>query len=363
MENVSRNDVAHATPPTVALRKELLRHRLALAEVNLAARPDTPDYAKVAFTSALHDRPRSAEAEAEAAAAAAAATLSDLVLYTNPALTMLFLLGGVLALSASSFLLRGAYQWSVLPGARAAAAPPSPPAPRSPAPRAADRSRFQLPTSRAVLCHLALGEMAKNFLKSAFSFRPHSAGAWRGSPLAAAAKAAASRGVDAAAGLHDAYLTARDPAIALRVACGLWAVAVAGRYLSAWSVAALVFGAAFTLPVAAQAHRPALEAAAARAAGAARARWAALALSRRQRFGALAFGGGALFLRCAWPTRVIGTFVAALAVRCCLKPAEVEALREHAAPLTMSVKKRAARLSLAASGFAERTLGAKAHAR
>ena len=117
MENMSRNDVAHATPPTVALRKELLRHRLALAEVNLAARPDTPDSAKVSFQAPLHDRPRSASAEAEAAA------LADLVLYTNPALTILFLLGGVLALSASSFLLRGAYQWSVLPGARRGGGP------------------------------------------------------------------------------------------------------------------------------------------------------------------------------------------------------------------------------------------------
>ena len=72
----------------------------------------------------------------------------------------------------------------------------------------------------------------------------------------------------------------------------------------------------------------------------------------------------ALWLRAGWATRLVAALLGALAVRCNLRPAEVEAIMQRAEPYTQSVKKRASRLSVAATDFANRTWGPpKAHFR
>ena len=201
-----------------------------------------------------------------------------------------------------------------------------------------------------------LAELSANFTRSFFSANP-SSWRWEGSALAAAATAATTSAVAAAARTHDRFLSVDDPAMALKVCGGLWSLAIVGQFFSVWTLATLAFAVFFTLPYAVHAHKAALLAVCEDAVAAAHARWAGLGLSRRQQAGGLLAAVVFIWLKSSWVNRCIGMFLGALAVRCSLKPAEVAALREHAAPLTMSVKKRAARLSLAATDFAHRTLG------
>jgi hypothetical protein len=92
-------------------------------------------------------------------------------------------------------------------------------------------------------------------------------------------------------------------------------------------------------------------------------KYLALGLTRKQQvlsvFSVLCF----LWMRSSWTSRLCGILMGALTIRCNLKPSEIAALREKAAPLTLSCKKRAARFSVAASDFAVRTLGTKTHSR
>lgn len=203
------------------------------------------------------------------------------------------------------------------------------------------------------MCYVLLAELALNFGRSLVSAAPDAAN-WRSGALAHAVVAGVTRAVDAAASLHDRFLTARDPSLTLKVAAGLWALSQLGRAFSAWTLLSAAFVLAFTVPVAAAAHAAALSAAYAQVAGEARARWAALGLTRKQCAAGLAVLVAGLWWRSAWSTRLLGAFLAALAVRCNLRPSEVAAIREHAAPLTRSVKKSAARMSVAASDFAQR---------
>lgn len=57
------------------------------------------------------------------------------------------------------------------------------------------------------------------------------AGGWAGSSWAAATAQRASDGVAALARLHDSYLLCRDPVVSLKLAAGLWGLAVLGSYL------------------------------------------------------------------------------------------------------------------------------------
>jgi hypothetical protein len=52
-----------------------------------------------------------------------------------------------------------------------------------------------------------------------------------------------------------------------------------------------------------------------------------------------------VWLCSGWANRLIGIFMVLLWVRCTLNSEEVQAIRQQAAPLTMSVKKSAKRFS------------------
>lgn len=86
----------------------------------------------------------------------------------------------------------------------------------------------------------------------------------------------------------------------------------------------LVYVTAFTLPAAYTAHREAVQRAYTGACASASARWEALGLSRKHKALALALALGCLWLRSGWNTRLVALLVGALAVRCQLKPAEVD---------------------------------------
>jgi hypothetical protein len=83
----------------------------------------------------------------------------------------------------------------------------------------------------AALSYLLLADIALNFFRSLVSKQWHDSSGWAGSEWAAALADRAAAAVAALARLHDAYLRCQDPAVTLRVAGGLWALAVMGRYL------------------------------------------------------------------------------------------------------------------------------------
>lgn len=72
---------------------------------------------------------------------------------------------------------------------------------------------------------------------------------------------------------------------------------------------------------------------------------ALLQMNTRQRRLSIAAIAASLWLAFDWPNRLVGMLMALLCVRMTMSQAEVEKLRDQTAPLTMSVKKKAARMS------------------
>ena len=159
------------------------------------------------------------------------------------------------------------------------------------------------------------------------------------------------------AALHDEFLTAKDPSMALKVGVLLWSGAVIGRYVGIWTLAATIFALAFTVPYGLAHNAHVLNAAMSEVSRAVKSRWQGLGLTRRQQAMILFSSICILWLRSSWSSRLIGMLLGTLAIRCNLKPAEMDVIRQHAAPLTTTVKLRAARLSMVASDFVERTWG------
>lgn len=212
-------------------------------------------------------------------------------------------------------------------------------------------------------CYLLLLDLASNFCKSLISKSWQESAAWTGSPLARALADRAAGAVGAAAAAHDRFLSARDPAQALWAAAALWALALLGQYLSVWSVATLVFVLTFTVPATVNRYRSELRSAFGKASAGVKGRWAKLGLTRKQKAAMLLTTLATLWLRTVWPTRCAALLLGALAVRCHLDPAEVDAIVACAEPYTQSVRKRARRMSMAASDFANRALASKQHFR
>lgn len=255
--------------------------------------------------------------------------VSDILLYTNPPLTYVAAAAGALVLAGAWFATRGGHGVTLL----------------------------------TALAYLLLADLALNLFRSLVSKHWYESAGWADSDWAEAAAQRAAASVAALARLHDRYLMCRDPTVALKVAAGLWAVATLGHFLSMWSLAVLVYVTAFTLPAAYTAHREAVQRAYTGACASASARWEALGLSRKHKALALALALGCLWLRSGWNTRLVALLVGALAVRCQLKPAEVDRIIAIAEPYTQSVRKRASRMSVYAQDFALRTTGGKTHMR
>lgn len=326
---------ADTPPDTVALKSDLLKHRSAISDAQqqldlnaFAGSMETP----VLGGAAAKRSGVSFAGVPETPAAGAASTsqlASDILLHRNPALTGLAAVVGALLLAAAWVLLHGAHGLTLL----------------------------------TAVCYALLADLALNFLRSLISKQWQEAGGWAGSDWAAAAAQRASDGVAALAHLHDSYLLCRDPVLSLKLAAGLWGLSVLGSYLSIWSLAALGFVVAFTIPALYTKNREAVNNGYASAVRAVVARWDSLGLSRKAKALVLAVVLGCLWLRSSWATRLVALLVGALAVRCHLKPAEVERIIAIAEPYTQSVRKRASRMSMAAGDFMLRSVGGKTHAR
>lgn len=198
----------------------------------------------------------------------------------------------------------------------------------------------------ALLAHLGL-----NFVRFLLSARWHAASMWEGSAWADGLAERAARSVRRAAALHDALLSNRDPHATLAVALGLWALAWLGATFTARELLVGGWLAAFTLPALYDRRRAAVNARLARARRATLGRLDAAEMPRTARLLALTAALTALFFLSTWAQFGIGFLVAAAYWRTTLAPADVEAIRSAAGPLThevtRSVRKVRARLSSA----------------
>ena len=83
----------------------------------------------------------------------------------------------------------------------------------------------------AALSYLLLADVALNFLCSLVLRKWSEQGQWSGSAAARALVERLAAAVDLTCQAHDQFLSARDPVVTLRVACGLWVLVVLGSYL------------------------------------------------------------------------------------------------------------------------------------
>ena len=201
--------------------------------------------------------------------------VADVLLYTNPPLTYVVAGAGVVLLAAVFYCLRGAHNLTFLTGEAAAAAAaaarsgcqqlsgaaallvplllperralyflsdsanaaslrPGRPCHRASPPRTTAPHQWSPPPSSpapAVLSYVLLADIALNFLRSLISKQWLEAGSWAGSAWAAALAERAAAGIAALARLHDSFLLCKDPVVTLKVAGGLWGLAILGQYL------------------------------------------------------------------------------------------------------------------------------------
>ncbi|KAH7623800.1 hypothetical protein Ndes2526B_g01047 [Nannochloris sp. 'desiccata'] len=314
------------TPPdTIAVRKALLRHRVELTSMK-SGYTETSDDTHAFDTFKAH-RPSSAAFSSPDVSSKGikeqANAMKDLVLYKNPPLTFLAILGSTFTLTTSKYIISGPHQMTFF----------------------------------SAICYFLLIDLAVITLRGVFSSNPSSSGAWTGSNFLESVSHYALKYINYIAAVHDRFLVAHDPALSLKVGAVLWALALVGRVFSVWTLTAAVFILAFTVPYFLNNNWDVVQDLYNQINEKIAQKYRALGLTRKQQvisvFSVLCF----LWMRSSWTSRLCGVLMAALTVRCNLKPAEMAALREHAAPFTQSVKKRAARFSVAASDFAVRTLG------
>lgn len=192
------------TPPdTIAIRKALLRHRTDSTDKKFGY-TGTSDETCALDTLKAHrpSRPSSASFSSPDVSSQAiqeqATAFKDLVLYKNPALTFLAIISSIFALTTSRYIISGPHQMTFF----------------------------------SALCYFLMLDLAINFMRTVFSSKPSSSGAWTGSTLVESASFYALKCINYIAAVHDQFLTAQDPAVALKVGASLWALALIGRVFS-----------------------------------------------------------------------------------------------------------------------------------
>jgi hypothetical protein len=250
------------------------------------------------------------------AAAAARGSWADVFLWRDPVTTVLLFVSGVGGYLAASWALTGGPSIT--------------------------------PTS--AVAYLLLAHLGLNFLRFFVSARWHAASMWEGSAWLDGVVERAVTAVRRGAALHDAYLSTKDPHVTLGAALALWTVAWLGTTFSARQIVIGAYLAAFSLPPLYAANRAAVDAQLADLHAATLGRLDRTEMPRTARLVALLVALSFLLVFSTWAQFAIGVLVAATYWRTTLAPAEVEAIRTAAAPLThditRSVRKVRARLSM-----------------
>jgi len=312
MENID-------TPPhTIAVRKALLQHRRALAEirgsransaeVQLATPKDrgTVENLSVTFNDSskaepLEDRVR------------------DLLLYKNPAATVVVALGCFVLLSAAKYL-----------------------------------SEVGATSCLTFICHIVLARITYNVAKSILSGESkatllHSKELVR---LEFLSKTILHR----MAAIHDTYISGENPLKTMYVCIGLNLTSYLGSFFTVHGILTFALFLLFSVPYLLHSHRYALQPIATDIIYALKLKCTSLGVTRKRRILAITILCLFVWYRSSWPSRISAILTGLLAIRCSLKPHEIAVIREQTAPLTRSVKKSARRFSIAANEFAQKTL-------
>lgn len=299
------------TPPdTQAVRRCLLNHRRALAEIqgirqeNLEESFRTPQEKETSFK---------IDENMQTSQSTWANISRDIILYKNPAATLTVLIAGSFLFSFARFL-------------------------------SSDSSRFSLVS---IGSSVLLGRIAYHVASTIFI--PGSTTKVGRSQLVHKVKRTLNHAVDYMADLHDTYITSENPYQSLLVSGCLWFLGIAGRYLSITSLCYVGFFSIFTIPVAVNSQRELLIPFMNHSIQLIYSKFQGCGFTKRQRTLLSIALASIVWLCSGWLNRLIGLFMVLLWVRCTLKPHEVQAIRDQAAPLTMSVKKSARRFSMLAT--------------
>ena len=144
--------------------------------------------------------------------------------------------------------------------------------------------------------------------------------------------------------LHDEFIVTADTRRSVAVCAVLWALSAVGAYADMLQLCYVSFLSAFVVPNLGSGH---ISATCKQLALHLRQLTpsAILQSSTKQRRLSIAVVGASLWLAADWPNRLIGLLMALLCVRTTMSQAEVKKLRDQTAPMTMSVRKKAARMS------------------
>eukprot|EP00879_Flechtneria_rotunda_P007148 GHRR01007501.1.p1 GENE.GHRR01007501.1~~GHRR01007501.1.p1 ORF type:complete len:308 (+),score=98.45 GHRR01007501.1:213-1136(+) len=153
---------------------------------------------------------------------------SEILLWHEPLQTAVVFLGGLLAFGLLTFAAYGTHQMTLVSG----------------------------------LAYLLLLDVGANFFRYFVSKPWHDKCLWGGAAQMKNVLTRVNSLLLHLAAAHDRYLSAVDPVLTLKVAVVLWTTAWVGSFLSLWSFALLAYVGAFTLPVAYQAAKGQLAAAA-----------------------------------------------------------------------------------------------------
>ena len=300
----------NSTPPdTIQMKDAIIKHRAALKEVQNT------------FTTPVLPQPRSsvhfADAKVERTPGEVAqAAVIDVLLYKNTPFTVSIALAGCFSLSLVHYTLSGAHQVTFV----------------------------------TALCHLLLANLGLNFVRSLVS--PQWVQNWKNSTAIAALSDRALVFITTVASLHDRYLTARNPVVAVKAGMALWALSFAGRYLSFWNLCTAGFICAFSGPVAYLNHQEAINSTVDLVLQSLTSKWRSLGLSRRQHVLAIGSLLAVLFWHASWSTRLSALLIGGMTMRCFVAPTDIESFRKVAEPYAMSARKSAVKFV----GYAKRTL-------
>jgi Na+/H+ antiporter NhaA len=168
-------------------------------------------------------------------------------------------------------------------------------------------------------------------------------------------------GIEVVSRVHDNFIASQDPHVMLRTGIVLLLLGHVGKHMGVWTLALTLFISLFTVPYILLQYASTLNTAYSAMLSIVKSNVKAMGWTRKQQAAVFLLVMSLLWVWSTWFYRFIGILIGAMTIRCNLKPAEIDAIRQHAAPLTTGVKKRAARLSIAANDFAQRTLGTKLH--
>jgi hypothetical protein len=312
MENID-------TPPdTVAVRKALLQHRKALAEIrgsranSAEAQLATPKDKRTAENlSVTFNDSQSAESSE--------GKLRELLLYKNPAATFIVGFGCFVFLSAAKYL-----------------------------------SEAGATSSLTFICHIILARIAYNVTKSILSAESKATllSSVELEKLVWISKASLYK----MAAIHDTYISGEKPLKTMYVCIGLWVTSILGRYFTLHVILTSALFLLFSVPYLLHSHWYALQPIATDIKHAVKLKCISWGVTRKRRILAITILCFFVWYLSSWPSRISGILTGLLAIRCSLKPHEIAVIREQTAPLTQSVKKSARRFSLAANEFAQKTL-------